>query len=83
MTDAIPANANVPEGSQFLLRVEDDLPEDSGIAAGDWVVVRSQPNASDGDIVAVCSGGNAVVMPFDQVDDTAIHLGVVVGVLRR
>ena len=42
----------VGEGSLFLLKVVGDSMVDAAICDGDWVVVRQQPNAENGDIVA-------------------------------
>jgi SOS-response transcriptional repressor LexA len=42
----------VGEGTLFLLRVTGDSMIDAAIADGDWVVVRQQPVADNGDIVA-------------------------------
>lgn len=43
----------VGDGPVFLLEVKGDSMIDAGIHEGDLVVVRSQPDANDGDIVAV------------------------------
>ncbi|HET9254581.1 MAG TPA: transcriptional repressor LexA, partial [Pseudonocardiaceae bacterium] len=47
----------VGEGSLFLLRVTGDSMVDAAITDGDWVVVRQQPSAENGDIVAAMIEG--------------------------
>jgi repressor LexA len=42
----------VGDGELFMLRVRGDSMTGAGISDGDYVVVRSQPNASHGEIVA-------------------------------
>src|SRR5436190_5621669 len=42
----------VGEGSLFLLKVVGDSMIEAAITDGDWVVVRQQPNAENGEIVA-------------------------------
>lgn len=53
--------ALVGEGSLFLLRVVGDSMVDAAITDGDWVVVRQQPVAENGDIVAALIDGEATV----------------------
>ena len=45
----------------FLLRVVGDSMVDAAICDGDWVVVREQPTAENGDIVAALLDGEATV----------------------
>ncbi len=45
----------------FLLKVEGESMIEAGIAEGDLVVVRPQPDASDGDIVVAVVDGEATV----------------------
>lgn len=47
----------VGSGPVFMLRVKGDSMIEAGILDGDLVVVRRQPDASDGDIVAALVGG--------------------------
>lgn len=47
----------VGSGPVFMLRVRGDSMVDAGILEGDYVVVRQQPDAEDGEIVAVLVGG--------------------------
>ena len=54
----------VGEGSLFLLKVVGDSMIDAAITDGDWVVVRQQPNAENGDIVAAMIEGEATVKTF-------------------
>jgi len=54
----------VGEGTLFLLRVSGDSMVDAAICDGDWVVVRQQPAAESGDIVAAMIEGEATVKTF-------------------
>jgi repressor LexA len=45
-----------PGGADFLLRVKGDSMIDAGILDGDYVVVRRQQDAGDGDIVVALAG---------------------------
>jgi repressor LexA len=58
----------VGEGSLFLLRVVGDSMVDAAITDGDWVVVRQQPTADNGDIVAAMIDGEATVKTFKRKD---------------
>ena len=58
----------VGEGTLFLLRVAGDSMVDAAIADGDWVVVRQQPVAENGDIVAAMIDGEATVKTFRRRD---------------
>ncbi|MGH3321259.1 MAG: transcriptional repressor LexA [Streptosporangiaceae bacterium] len=58
----------VGEGSLFLLSVVGDSMIDAAIADGDWVVVRQQPVAESGDIVAAMIEGEATVKTFKPRD---------------
>ncbi len=58
----------VGEGDLFLLRVAGDSMIDVAITDGDWVVVRQQPNAENGDIVAAMIDGEATVKTFKRRD---------------
>lgn len=51
----------VGDGELFLLRVVGDSMVDAAICDGDWVVVRQQPTADDGEIVAAMIDGEATV----------------------
>ena len=53
----------------FLLRVKGDSMIDAAICEGDYVVVRSQPTAKNGDIVAaLINGEEATVKTYKQRD---------------
>ncbi len=58
----------VGEGTLFLLKVAGDSMINAAIADGDWVVVRQQPDANNGDIVAAMLDGEATVKTFKQSD---------------
>jgi repressor LexA len=58
----------VGEGTLFLLTVSGDSMVDAAITDGDWVVVRQQPVAENGDIVAAMIDGEATVKTFKRRD---------------
>ena len=58
----------VGEGSLFLLKVVGDSMIDAAICDGDWVVVRQQPTADNGDIVAALLDNEATVKTFKRKD---------------
>jgi len=58
----------VGEGTLFLLKVAGDSMINAAIADGDWVVVRQQPDALNGDIVAAMIDGEATVKTFKKGD---------------
>ncbi|HEV7648382.1 MAG TPA: transcriptional repressor LexA [Actinophytocola sp.] len=58
----------VGEGALFLLRVAGDSMIDAAIADQDWVVVRQQPTADNGEIVAAMIDGEATVKTFKRKD---------------
>ncbi|KQX64408.1 hypothetical protein ASD06_09505 [Angustibacter sp. Root456] len=58
----------VGEGQLFLLKVVGDSMVDAAICDGDWVVVRQQPTADNGDIVAALLDGEATVKTFKRRD---------------
>lgn len=64
----------VGEGELFLLSVTGDSMVDAAITDGDWVVVRQQPTAENGDIVAAMIEGEATVKTFKK---TGKHLWLV------
>ncbi len=53
-------------GTLFLLKVVGDSMIDAAIADGDWVVVRQQPDADNGDIVAAMIEGEATVKTLSR-----------------
>jgi repressor LexA len=58
----------VGDGSSFLLRVVGDSMIEAAITDGDWVVVRQQPTAENGDIVAAMIDGEATVKSLRRKD---------------
>jgi repressor LexA len=58
--------ALVGEGTLFLLKVVGDSMMNAGIVDGDWVVVRQQPVAENGDIIAAMIEGEATVKTFKR-----------------
>jgi repressor LexA len=56
----------VGEGTLFLLEVSGDSMIDAAICNGDYVVVRQQPNAENGEIVAAMLDGEATVKTFQR-----------------
>ncbi|BBY78977.1 LexA repressor [Mycolicibacterium pulveris] len=56
----------VGEGSLFLLKVVGESMVDAAICDGDWVVVRQQNVAENGDIVAAMIDGEATVKTFKR-----------------
>jgi repressor LexA len=58
----------VGEGTHFLLKVSGDSMIEAAIADGDWVVVRQQPVAENGDTVAAMIDGEATVKMFKRAD---------------
>ena len=58
----------VGDGQLFLLRVSGDSMIEAAICDGDWVVVRQQPVADNGDIVAAMIEGEATVKTFKRRD---------------
>jgi repressor LexA len=58
----------VGEGTLFLLKVSGDSMVDAAICDGDWVVVRQQPVAETGDVVAAMIDGEATVKTYRQRD---------------
>jgi len=57
------------EDGQYVLRVKGDSMIDAGILEGDYVVVRQQDTASDGDIVVALVGEEATVKRFFRESD--------------
>ena len=58
----------VGDGQLFLLKVAGDSMVEAAICDGDWVVVRQQPVADNGDIVAAMLDGEATVKTFKRKD---------------
>jgi repressor LexA len=60
--------ALVGDGTTFLLKVVGDSMIEAAIADGDWVVVRQQNDAENGDIVAAMIDGEATVKTLQRRD---------------
>ena len=58
----------VGEGTLFMLKVAGDSMVDAAICDGDWVVVRQQPTAENGEIVAAMIDGEATVKTYKRRD---------------
>ncbi len=58
----------VGKGELFMLRVSGESMIDAAICDGDWVVVRTQSTAENGDIVAAMLDDEATVKTFRQRD---------------
>jgi repressor LexA len=58
----------VGEGTLFLLEVKGDSMIEAAICDGDFVVVRQQPTAVNGDIVAALLEDEATVKTFKRTD---------------
>lgn len=58
----------VGDGTLFLLKVTGESMIDAAICDGDWVVVRQQPTAENGEVVAAMIDGEATVKTFRRRD---------------
>ena len=58
----------VGDGNLFLLKVVGESMIDAAICDGDWVVIRQQPVAEEGEIVAAMIDGDATVKTFRRRD---------------
>ena len=56
----------VGEGTLFMLKVVGESMIEAAISDGDWVVVRQQPDAVNGEIVAAMLDGEATVKTFSK-----------------
>ncbi len=65
---SVPELAGGGDG-QYLLRIRGESMKDAGILEGDYVVVRSQDTARDGDIVVALIGDEATVKRFFRESD--------------
>jgi len=72
--ELLPLPANLTgDGELFMLRVRGDSMIEAGIFSGDFVVVRSQPDAEVGEIVvAGIPGDEATVKTFDRDGDKIV-----------
>ena len=64
---ALPAQL-VGAGEHFMLKVVGESMIDAAICDGDWVVVRQQPTAENGDVVAAMIDGEATVKVLQRKD---------------
>ena len=62
----------VGEGQLFLLEVSGDSMIDAAICNGDYVVIRQQPTADNGEIVAAMIDGEATVKTFQRKDGKVV-----------
>ena len=58
----------VGDGTLFMLEVAGESMIDAAICDGDYVVIRQQPDANNGDIVAAMLDGEATVKTFQRKD---------------
>ncbi|MCU1358171.1 MAG: lexA [Acidimicrobiales bacterium] len=72
--ELVPVPADLTgEGELFMLKVRGDSMIDAGILDGDFVVVKSQPEAAKGDIVvAGIPGEEATVKTYDRRGDKVV-----------
>ncbi len=59
----------VGEGALFLLQVVGDSMIDLAITDGDWVAVRQQPDADNGEVVAAMIDGEATVKTLKRTEE--------------
>src|SRR4029079_19508287 len=64
----VPPVAGGDEG-EYVLRIRGESMKDAGVLEGDYVVVRRQENATDGDIVVALVGEEATVKRFFREPD--------------
>jgi len=64
----IPSIAGGEDG-EYVLRVRGESMKDAGILGGDFVVVRPQETASDGEIIVALVGEDATVKRFFRESD--------------
>jgi repressor LexA len=58
----------VGDGTLLMVKVVGDSMVDAAITDGDWVVIRKQPTADQGEIVAAMIDGEATVKTFKRKD---------------
>ncbi|MGD7001080.1 transcriptional repressor LexA [Corynebacterium halotolerans] len=74
VSDHFPLPAEiVGDGELYMLQVVGESMRDAGILDGDWVVVRSQPVAEQGEFVAAMIEGEATVKEFHK-DSSGVWL---------
>lgn len=70
----VPESISPGEETAFVLRVQGDSMQGEGIFDGDQVVVRPQPVAENGELVAVLIEGEATVKRFFREDSKTVRL---------
>ncbi|WKD59129.1 transcriptional repressor LexA [Corynebacterium caspium] len=65
--------AIVGDGELYMLKVSGDSMRDAGIFDGDWITVRQQPVAEEGEFVAALIDGEATVKEFHK-DSSGVWL---------
>ncbi|MDD6382531.1 MAG: transcriptional repressor LexA [Selenomonadaceae bacterium] len=70
---SFPQNLLGTQDKPFMMRMADNSMKDAGINQGDFVIVKKQEFADDGDIVAAIVNKQATVRRFVQ-DSAGIHL---------
>ena len=73
----------VGDGTLFLLKVVGDSMIDAAISDGDWVVVRQQQDAENGDIVAAMIDGEATVKTLQRARRPRVAAAVEPGLRSR
>jgi len=69
----VPLPESITEGKEiFILRVEGESMVDAGINSGDYLVVRRQEIAEQGDIVVAIIDGDATVKRFFKKGNTVV-----------
>jgi repressor LexA len=61
-----------PGSKYFFLRVAGDSMNEAGINDGDFVLVRQQPLAEDGDIIVALIDDNATIKEYRRTKDTVV-----------
>ncbi|MBE0446712.1 MAG: transcriptional repressor LexA [Actinobacteria bacterium] len=70
--DSFALPAEIAGEKAFMLRVKGESMVDAGILDGDYLIVRQQPVANNGDIVVALVGDEATVKKFYKKDDRII-----------
>jgi repressor LexA len=65
---------SIGEGTFFMLKVVGDSMINAGIADGDWVLVRQQKHAQNGEIVAAMVGGEVTVKTLHRDETSPLEL---------
>jgi repressor LexA len=65
-------NEFVGSGEHFMLRAKGSSMTGVGIRSGDYLIIREQPEADYGQIVAACIDGEATVKTYRPQDDRIV-----------